>query len=294
MVRKKRVVIGKDQRMQWLGKFERGATAAMIAQQENVDIRTARTQIEKARGERLAEAVQRDLLTTVLKKHHEELIEYLRQARELLSDWNNREVLFNSRENPIATVLKEHIPKSSIWDDLNKWNKALENYDEIKDEVYELVEKKARELKLPFVVGLGKSGLQNVARDTVMEELCRWVQGSEELRTKTQTISKEWGRGSASRDKDTVIVGRQIPSKLSETFGVGFAVGYASPGKEGELEKKYLTVLETVEEAFQGEKLEKLKKVLLERDKIQESLQGELDILILKGMVPGHCRACPI
>jgi len=290
MVRKKRAVVGREKRQQWLNTFESGATAVQIAELEQVDIRTVRTQIDKAREEKLAYSVQRELLLEKLRDHHRTLIEYIEKARSWLSDWEQRDLVINSREDPIASALKEHIP--SIWKNgLDKWEKVSNDYDKLRKEIDKCVDDKARDLGLKFGNDLNHRGLHNDARLTVMEELCRHVLGTKPLVTRTQTIAKGWGRGKESRDKDTVLLGRDIPSKSSKSPGVGFMVGYANPDKEGELEAKYLKVRE---EVFKCGNSAQLRKVLIQRDELQKSLQGELDILILKGMVPGHCRACPI
>jgi len=287
MVRKKRAVVGREKRQQWLNSFESGMTAVQIAELEQVDIRTVRSQIDKAREEKLADSVQRELLLEKLRDHHRTLIEYIEKARGWLSDWEQRDLVIKSREDPIASALKEHIP--SIWKNgLDKWEKVSNDYDKLRQEVDNCVDNKARDLGLKFGNDLNHRGLHNDARLTVMEELCRQVLGKKPLVTRTQTIAKGWGRGKESRDKDTVLLGRDIPSKSP---GVGFMVGYANPGKEGDLEEKYLELREAV---FKCGNATQLKKVLTERDELQKSLQGELDILILKGMVPGHCRACPI
>ena len=103
-----------EQRHDWLRRNEDfGETPPKIALKDGFDVRTVRTQLERARQERDQKQARISFVKDNLEKHHQDLCKL---AENLLSQVTaERALSLDFSEDMYLEAMRQHLPRSPLW-----------------------------------------------------------------------------------------------------------------------------------------------------------------------------------
>jgi len=269
----KKSPVGPERRRQWLKRLEEdGETQLQIAKTDGFDVRTVRKQIELARQEREIREARSMVLRRALEEHYADLVSFAQQLEHALVE--SLPALLADRSNRMWFALREHLPRSSVWKDTERW-------EHLQREVRRLSEECSRRLlgelesspdvKLasnPNKVGLNVPGLRYAIEDRLI------------------SLAKE----------GTVPVGEFFVSTRQDglvtlAYHKGWHCATVPPEKVPEVEELIRELMKRVGEQPEYAGMERTQ---AELPKVRGKLLDELATIRLRRVVPGRCRYCPI
>lgn len=260
-------------RRAWLRRYEEdGESPPQIAAADSFDVRTVRKQIERARGEREVRETRSAVLRNAVESHYRDLCKL---AEELDTEIKQDKIIPSQlKDSRMCSALREHMPRSPLWKKLGRWDRILEEIDNLEDDIRaQLREEIESDLRLNEIVAAGENGV---------------IPGMVEA---LNFQMKSWARGWKGLDiKDNFKV---------EPVGDGFVkVSYGAFNMD-KVKGKHATTIREVLIDFESkitswEQYEKMQKLFTELERLKLSLQDELAIVTLRRIVPGRCKYCPM
>jgi hypothetical protein len=268
----KKPTIKPEQRQEWLRRYEEGESPPKIAEKDSVDVRTVRRHIEQAKQEKEVREARLIVLRSALERHYADFTGFAEKLdAEIASE---KKISLSLREDRLWSALKQHLPRSPLWSSLNKLDNLLEQL----------------------------AGLEKGIANRLTEEL--------------KNDSKL--KGLASEDRDRIIPGLavalvfQMKSWGQERVGLTLTDNFRSePAQEGLVNVRYglasmegvnadcVTIIKQVLNDFESmitrwEEYLNLQKLFKDLGRLKQNVRDELAIVIMRRVVPGRCRYCPI
>ena len=270
----KKPLVKPETRRQWLRRFEEdGESPPQIAKADGYDVRTVRKQIEMAKQEREAREARSVVLRQALEKHYADLVAF---AQKLDHDLRTPAgIPLPQKGDRMWTALREHLPRSPIWKGLNRlehlYNEESRLEKEAENRLFGEVESAGSfEFRQePRKVGLHADGLTSA----ILYRLRLMAQ----IHDKPFPIEK--------------IDATPTSEGLTQISYGGWACASVSSSQEDEAKAFVASLLNGVSGWTEPEGM---RRVLSERAKVTEMLSEELATIILRRVVPGRCRYCPI
>jgi hypothetical protein len=126
-------------RREWYRLYEEeGHSPTKIAKDSGYDVRTVKRSIELDRQERERKETRYLVLRNAIERHYADLCEFAQKLDSLLG--NERNTLPTLKEDPLWLALHEHLPRSIIWKNLEKWEQLLNDIHELLRQIEKLLE----------------------------------------------------------------------------------------------------------------------------------------------------------
>ncbi len=270
---KKEGIIGvkTEERLKWLQAYEAGESIFKIASDSDRDHRTVKKHIEIARTEKELKDERSIVLRNALERHFGDL---LRIVQTILTRINSDETVeFAGDDEFLSGALRDHIPRSPIWNLLRRWNSCVQDIGQIKKQMEKEVE-----------VTLAGDARLTAINERTSVQLFRGITAL--LMFKIEERSKGYsGLDVKSLEKE---------KRQGGVFSVSY--GFAELGELGEDDLKVVQpVLTRIEGNLQdSEEFTELKDQYLKLADTRTKLGKELQVMKWKRIVPGRCRICPI
>jgi hypothetical protein len=269
----KKPPVSPERRRQWFIRHDQeGESAPQIAKADNYDVRTVRKLIEVERQAREGREARSMVLRLALEHHYEDLCSMAKTLNDLVAREEGN--LSTEKDEPLWIALNEHLPRSPIWKLLGRWEVLYEEVEELgrrlKDRVSSEIEKRS-----PF--GFTEDAKQVGLSDGAALEVA--------------VVCKAIARGKRSPEEPLKFVRTSVGEGISDVeFGENH-IGRL-PNEKVEVVRNFLSAL--VAEAMDWEEYSGLAKNLRELDRVKQNLKDQFNIIILRRVVPGRCRYCPI
>jgi chemotaxis protein histidine kinase CheA len=276
MTRAKKPPVKPEQRRDWLRRSEEnGESSPDIAEHDDFDVRTVRKQIELAKQERENREARALVLRNALESHYEDMRNYAEKLNTQISGKDKTPP--SPDEEFIAAGLREHLPRSPIWDYLRK-KQNLE-----KTEVEQL---KNTELLIEQLV---KSDYQFHQLSIKIKELFPDINGALEAQLKEWSLGRE-----GINPKDHLHIEPEGNGFVNICYGAIRLrrIDAAHADEYLEILREVLPKLES--SLKQSEQYQELEKTAAELDRLNRKLREELAVIRLRRIVPGRCRFCPL
>ena len=114
---------------------------------------------------------------------------------------------------------------------------------------------------------------------------------SEGAALKVAAVCKAIARGTRSPEKTLEFVETRVREGIVDVGSEDYHIGRL-PDEKIELVQNLLSAI--ILESTTWEQYSKLAKSLKELDRVKQNLKDEFNIIILRRVVPGRCRYCPI
>lgn len=262
-----------EMRRAWLRRYEEdGESPPQIASADSFDVRTVRKQIELARQEREVREARSTVLRNAVENHYRDLCKL---AEELDTEIKQGRIIpAHLKNSRMLSALREHMPRSPLWKKLGRWDSVLEEITNLEDDIRaQLKEEVESDSRLSEIMAAG----DNAGIPGILAALC--------------SQSKSWARGWKGLDI-------KVNFKV-EPVGEGFVdISYGNSNINNLKEKHVATIREVLIDfelrITNWEHYEKMQKLFTELERLKLSLQDELAIIVLRRIVPGRCKYCPI
>ena len=271
--RTKKPPVKPEVRKEWLIRYEQeGESPPQIAKKDGFDVRTVRKVIEFERQERERREAKSMVLRQALEHHYEDLCDLVKQLDDLVAHEEGQ--LSTLRNEPLWAALAEHLPRSPLWKLLVKWEGLCQEVEEL-----------GLRLKDRFRSGIGDQSAVEFSEDPKQVGL------SNGAALMAATIGKAIARGKRSPEEFVKFVRTSVGEGISDVESGDQHIGRL-PDEKIESVQNFLSAI--IVESTTWEEYSSLAKSLKELDRVKQNLKDEFNIIILRRVVPGRCRYCPI
>ncbi len=139
MARVKSPLVEPVKRREWFRLYEEeGRSPAKIAKDSGYDVRTVKRAIELERQERERKETRYLVLRNATERHYADLCEF---AQELGSQLGSERVIrVADSKNPLWLALHEHLPRSILWKNLDKWELLRKEIQQLNRQIEKVLE----------------------------------------------------------------------------------------------------------------------------------------------------------
>ena len=273
MTRIKKPAVRPELRRDWLRRHEQeGQSPPEIAQKDGYDVRTVRKQLEIERQERERREARSIVLRQALEIHYADICVFAQKLDSFVT--GEASSLSSLKNEPMWSALRDHMPRSTVWKNLDRWETLREEVRQADSELRRQLEPQVRSKSpLQFPVPRGKVGLSTGIVDLLSAHFIFTAQGEEGLEKRTDFKMEAADEGTTLIDYGDYTIGR-VPNKQVT-------------------EVKRL-VLGLMSEVTTREEYGEMSRLLNRLDQVKRELHDELLVIILRRVVPGRCRYCPL
>lgn len=266
--RGKKPPVSPKARRDWLRRFEEnGESVPTIAAKDGYDVRTVRKQLELARQDREGREARSVVLRQALEQHYADLVTFAEKLRA----WGTNPTLPPGVQSDVFwAALQQHLPRSPVWKAIDTGQRLTEEVRAIEQRAGERM-RQAIDTKSPVApaarrgeAGLYLDGLAEAVNYHLREEKAR---GLMEFRPRPVTegrIEVSYGSWSCA-----LVANAQVPA--AQEFIANLMAGVADWPESADMRRA------------QGE-----------RRRVTNDVADELTTLILRRVVPGRCKYCPV
>jgi hypothetical protein len=267
----KKPTVKPEKRLEWLKRVEQGETPPQIAQVDNVDVRTVRKHVDLARLERDVQQARSAVLRDALEGHYRDLLDTVRNIENQMS---GESPVTSEKDVPLMSGLHQHMSRSPLWENLRKWNRTLLERDELEAAIRNKIQKEIEaDGRLHGIVSQGANGVIHAVVDVLVHQV------------------KQWGRG-----LEGLKIERDIYTEKTAEGRVKMRYGFSSFGEiEGSSVETIKAVIIDFESKLKNtpEYLE-LEKLSGRLTRLKGSIREILTTILLRRIVPGKCKYCPL
>jgi hypothetical protein len=273
MTRIKKPAVRPELRREWLRCNEaEGQSPPEIAEEYKYDVRTVRKQIEIERQERERREARSIVLRQALEKHYSDLCVFAQKLdSHITGETGSLSII---KVDPMWSALKGHIPRSTLWKNLSRcetlWEETRRTESELKGHLELLVRSRS---PMKFPVPRGEEGLSLGIIDMLMAHF---------------KFTAQDGVGLDKRTDFKIEIADQRMYLID--YGQ-FTIGGVPKQRVDEVKK---LVLDLMGEVITREDHEEMSRLLTRLERVKHDLHDELLIVILRRVVPGRCRYCPL
>ena len=265
----KKPLVKPSMRLEWLRRLEEGEPLYKLAKSEGFDVRTVKKQTEMAIEERESHEARLGVLRQALEKHYADLLTLVDR---LDSAVMQSSLPMGIKDERMWAALHEHLPRSPLW-------KLIDKMEHLNDEVRD-IEKRAEQrlwdevrkensFKVVSQPGMPEPGLNDKGLLGAMNYQLHRNPPCTLLDITTSSTS------------DT----------LTTLYYEGCACALVPTGQ---IEKGKKSITNLMAQVCQWPEYDELRKTLSGRAKVTEMIREELATIILKRVIPGHCKYCPV
>ena len=276
MVRIRKPPVKPEVRRAWLRRYEEdGESPPQIASADSFDVRTVRKQIELARQEREVREARSTVLRNAVENHYRDLCKL---AEELDTEIKQDRIIpLQLKDSRMLPALREHLPRLPLWKKLGRWDSVLEEITNLEDDIRaQLREEIEPDSRLNEILTAGENGVIPGMVAALNFQVERWA-----------------------REREGLDI--EVNFKV-EPVGSGFArISYGAFNMDNmdKVKEEHATAIREVLIDFESkitgwELYGKMQKLLTELKSLRLSLRDELAIIILRRIVPGRCKYCPL
>lgn len=259
-----------EKRLEWLHRVEKeGETLTHIAESDDFDLRTVRKHIELARLERDVQHARSEVLRNALEGHFRDLLDTVRSIEKQV--FGESQV---SLEQPLMSGLRQHMPRSPLWENLRRWNRTLNELVELEAVIRNnLLREIEADGRLNNIASEGANGVIQPAIDVFVHQV------------------KEWARG-----REGFKIDRDI--HIENTSEGRVRMRYGSPSF-GEMEEGQVETIKTVLIGFESglkdrSEYPEIGNLFNRLGRLKKSIGEILTVVLLRRIVPGRCKFCPL
>ena len=269
----KKPEVNPEMRRDWFKRFEEnGESPPQIAKTDGFDVRTVRKQIEAERQERERKEARSMVLRNALEEHYSDLCAF---AKKLTMEIGGEgSVLPTLRADRVWSALREHLPRSAIWKNLERWQRLQAETKQAEGRLEERLQHLVKDKSsVKFPVAPHEVGITA----DIIWALC--------------FHSRAIAEGKPGIDMSTDFSTGPGDNRTTGIWLQPFFIGRIPENQAAEVKKMLADLLQ---EATMLAEHDDLRRLLDELSRIRLALDDELAIITLRRIVPGRCRYCPI
>lgn len=258
-----------EQRLNWLKRFEDGESIFKISVEADIDYRTVKKHIGIARNEKELRDERSIVLRGALERHFSDLAKIVDL---MLTDLDmGYAIELTGDDEFLQSALREHIPRSVIWNLIRKWNSSVNSIFDMETRIREQFESKI----------FSETTLATVNKSK-----------NDELFIRIRSALKPEGKNISHSGLDIKVLIEKEKAKLIIATKNVIAAFDILNEKELDVFKKILMKIQKEMETW-----EEFAEMEIQYGKLVDTynkLKEQLRIMKWKRIVPGRCRLCPM
>jgi hypothetical protein len=268
--------VSTDKMNEWLRLVEmKGKSALEISKVDKgkYDPRTVRKYIDLARQERDMKEIRGQVLRDSLIHHYETLIAFVQQLDQGIA---TSQLLLTEKNDHKWTALHQHLPRSPIFKMIEQWEQSHKNINDIIESIRRKLDARVAASGFRYRSGAVSEGLDSQG---LFSLILRRLELLASTPDKDMLLSElEVKTAPAGQETVTVIIG-------------GWPCAIVPIGQIGRVEEVVKSILTEMSESPEVEEMRKTRETL---STLTEKLREELETIILRGVLPGRCKYCPV
>jgi hypothetical protein len=270
--RTKRPPVEPERRLDWVRRKDKGESSPQIAKEDGYDVRTVRKHIEIGELEREAKEARAAVVRDALERHYRSIVGF---ARRLDKNVNAESVIPQAlRDDRMWVALKQHQPRSPLWNLLGQWDKIHGSLEDLNKRLEARLQSELRaDVRFQDLTAPQLDAAVSGIVAALVFEMKQWARGAEGL-----NLNEHFGK----------------TEKGDNAFEVNYGSFYMGiqDDKHAESIKDVIRDYEKVVTSW--EEYKELLEVVENLLAVKKKLGDELAVVILRGIVPGHCKYCPL
>lgn len=264
--------VADDKAREWLRRHdEYGETASSIAERDGYDIKTVKRYLVKSKEEKDERVARQLMIRGFLEKHMTALTNMADKIQKALPTHQPEDIELLFCKEPLYVALKEHIPKSPLWGDIEEMGKMSQlfqqNINSFRERARREVEK---EVGMPLVSDIQQDGISEGLIDAFVFHVEDIAIG---------------GDG---------IDGHTIREDKIENSVVGYIGAYRLFRCTGSRKAEYRDIFnKLLEDMVDWKETDGLSQVFHNFIGLKSNIEAILVRVKLRGLVPGRCQYCP-
>jgi uncharacterized protein (UPF0335 family) len=261
-----------EKRKKWLQQWELdGDTIASIAKQAGYDPRTIRKQIDIAQQERDRRETRQVILKDALQDHYRDLSRIVDRIDIAIA---NGEAISSLSSERLYKALEQHLSRAPLWKYLEKWDKLCQEIENAR-------------------IGVMKKLKTSLTNDNHMMEAFKGGQPSfdemvEFLGKQADTVSK----GGKELDIASLLKIEAEEKESMPRIRLGpYGIGIAPEDNLDKIKDSLLAIQKSVHHFSSFVSMRELNK---SREELAPEIREELATILLRRVLPGRCKYCPI
>lgn len=267
MARKKKTEIDSQLRQTWLEKNQAGQSIFKLSVEYQRDPRTLKHHVERALREKEAKEARVIVIRDALQNHHARLISY---AERLYGNVNSEDPVTSALlEDRMYSALKSHLPRSPLWNYLNRLNQHYAKLDELKAR---LRTKLQEEIEKDTAIPTEESVHQGLL-EAFHFQVIAWAKGHSGISLKESFKVHTVGNGKSSVEYGKFHLGAVMDSDVP----------------------RIKAIIESWEEKLTKRlEYDDAKAIFNQLNSLKVKTKEELAVIFERGIVPGSCKYCPV
>ena len=267
----KKPIVRPEKAREWLGRYESGEALKTIAHKDHFDIRTIKRQVESAISERDMKEARQTVLRAALEKHFNDIVALAENMRNVVMA--GTAISLEPQATPLLDGLKQHLPRSPLWLRMDRWHKGLQ-------EMENMPIKTESQLAPGYEVFRELPAKGGIRADFIVKK------GEEIVVVEVKSTSRE----GADRQLESNFKIEEIKDDIMGMFQNPLPVGTANMVATKQIPGFCVTL---AKKSGALEVLDRLTELQRQLNRIQSNLKDELNVIVLRRVVPGRCRYCP-
>ena len=221
--------------------------------------------------ERDVQQARSSVLRDALESHYRDLLETVRNIEKQMS---GEATVSMEKEQPLMVGLRQHMPRSPLWENLRRWNRVVTKLAELQEVIRNNIQQEIEaDGRLNGIVSKGANGVIPAATDVLVHQVKEWARGTEGLK-----------------------IDRDIHVEKTKEGMVRMRYGFSS---FGEIEESHAETIEAVLIDYESrlkdpsEYLE-MEKLFNRLGRLKTDIGESLTIILLRRILPGRCKFCPL
>ncbi len=262
-----------EKRREWLRRVEEGGESPPeIAKTDGYDVRTVRKFLEQEQQDREMREARGAVLRNALERHYADLCDFASKLDTLVGNEDGSLALL--RDDRMWPVLREHLPRSPIWKNLDRWESLRKEIDEKRKELFDtyrslLVDRSGME----FVDTMSEDGLFIGTVQALMDHSKATAKGEPPLLDRTDFTLNSSGDGWTQIQLGNFPIGRVLDGKVTDVKDL---------------------VVDRMGQIDRSNEQEEFAQLYKDLKRATDALRDDLAIIIFKRIVPGRCKYCPL
>ncbi|MGD0857231.1 MAG: hypothetical protein ABSA18_15760 [Dehalococcoidia bacterium] len=267
--RKKKPIVKLEQRREWLRRHDAGESIPDIAKSEFYDVRTVRRHVEAGQQERERLNARVTVLKDALERHYRDLCNFAQKIEAEVM----REEKITLREERLWKALRQHIPRSLLWQYLNKWDELLEKKADLQEEIRRKLERMIKSDAKLMKLAPDNDSIEPFMQAILKFQIDAWARGRQGLTLANNLSSEEAGKGLINLKYGAFSLNKITKDQVP-------------------VEKDLIMKYETKVKGWDENKT--LSKVFIDLKHLQKEIGDEIAIITLRRVIPGKCLYCPL
>lgn len=275
---RKKTSVSSEKALDWLERNERGESPPVIAQVDGYDPRTVRKYLEIARQERESKEARGSVLRNALERHYADLCRYAERLTVRSSGGHagesgesmSRTVQY---EPQLGAALREHLPRSPIWTYLKRIEKLNMDKAELNGRLRSVIESSIASDSDLSRLTTEESVAVPMLIDAMKSQVEGWLQGLPGL-----NIADNLNVDSVENGFTNIHYGH---------FNLGRV-------REEHVDLVRRAITDWTASVKQMEEYLNVERTVREIEGVEKKLNDEIAVIVLRRVIPGRCKYCPL